>query len=742
MKRTLLLVAALILGATSANAQRFVSADGKTPVKATATKANIENAKVNKINNKSNAKTAALTVDFDIPTEYTTKALADHTAGTKGTFARFDTVTNDAAWFISNYPVFTSPNWYRFGTHGFYYIKRYVGEGIGNGFVFVSPLDQYYADGQQNNSVINTAVELTTPISTTGWNVVDIEFNQFTQRFNADKYFIDWSTSPTFATYDSIEFNVKGVELNSNESTTGRKRVTLPKASTTNQTSLYIRLRYAEYNSTTQQPSGYFWALDSITVSNGPAARLDVVASNHGYNAYHVVPQGYPLDTLLFFATVSNTGGDTLKNVFAQERIHSIDDVTVTPYTYTFIKENRNNPNWWDIQWIGDTAYILDPLILAPGESNVTVAAVSTNLSSENAGWHMISTGVNYAHNGVDVLQAIDSIRYNVQGVDPLHADYNSMRWAADYDMLFEGISASHGRILKNGVKYITNDSPSKFSAGFEVCTRFTPSKDLATKGWFFKGIELVPAVDSCEAGVRIQGSLKKFDWSNFPGWNDNALQTIATTNPHTLSNAELNNGLFTDPTTSYEATRNFNTIFLPLTTPNIMVDTNAWYYACYKLLDDGMFLVGRDSRDRAYTFNPDDWYSVIVNTPGLSEFAWGDLYGSNYNDNSTPMVRTFVSHDGSSINETSSSVFNVNAYPNPAQNETSIEYTLGTSGNVVITINDITGREVIRMEQGNQTANSSKRVSINTSNLSNGAYFYNVIVNGVKQTNKLVINK
>lgn len=742
MKRTLLLIVALILGATSANAQRFVSADGKTPVKATATKANFENAKVSKINNKSNAKTAALTVDFDISTEYTTKALANHTAGDKGTFARFDTVTNNAAWFISNYPVFTSPNWYSFGTHGFYYIKRYVGEGIGNGFVFVSPLDQYYADGQQNNSVINTVVELTTPISTTGWNVVDVEFNQFTQRFNADKYFIDWSTSPTFATYDSIEFNVIGVELNSNDATTGRKRVTLPKASTTNQTSLYIRLRYAEYNSTTQQPSGYFWALDSITVSNGPAARLDVVASNHGYNAYHVVPQGYPLDTLLFFATVSNTGGDTLKNVFAQERIHSIDDVTVTPYTYTFIKENRNNPNWWDIQWIGDTAYILDPLILAPGESNVTVAAVSTNLSSENAGWHMISTGVNYAHNGVDVLQAIDSIRYNVQGVDPLHADYNSMRWAADYDMLFEGISASHGRILKNGVKYITNDSPSKFSAGFEVCTRFTPSKDLATKGWFFKGIELVPAVDSCEAGVRIQGSLKKFDWSNFPGWNDNALQTIATTNPHTLSNAELNNGLFTDPTTSYEATRNFNTIFLPLTTPNIMVDTNAWYYACYKLLDDGMFLVGRDSRDRAYTFNPDDWYSVIVNTPGLSEFAWGDLYGSNYNDNSTPMVRTFVSHDGSSINETSSSVFNVNAYPNPAQNETSIEYTLGTSGNVVITINDITGREVIRMEQGNQTANSSKRVSINTSNLSNGAYFYNVIVNGVKQTNKLIINK
>ncbi|MFA5540840.1 MAG: T9SS type A sorting domain-containing protein, partial [Bacteroidales bacterium] len=736
MKRTLLLVAALILGATSANAQRFVSADGKTPVKATATKANFENAKVNKINNKSNAKTAALTVDFDIPTEYTAKALAGHTAGAKGTFARFDTVTTNAAWFATNYPIVN--NWFGMANNGFYYFTTAVGAGIGNGFMLVSPYDQFSADGQQNSSVTNTAVELTSPVATTGWNVVDVEFNQYTQRFNYDKYFIDWSTSPTFATYDSIEFNVKGVELNSNEAARNRKRVTLPKASTIDQTALYIRLRYAEYNSTTTAPSGYMWILDSVTVDNGPEARLDVVASNHVYNAYHVVPKDYPLDTMLFVATVSNTGGDTLTNVFAQERIHSIDDISVTPYTYTFIKENRNNPNWWNINFISDTAYIQDPLTLAPGKSHVMVAAVSSNLYSGTAGYHMVSTGVNYAHNGVDALQAIDTIFYEVQDVDPLHTDYSSMRWAADYNMLFEGVSASYGKISQN---IVTDDCPSKFSAGFEVCTRFIPSIDLSTKDWFFKGIEVVPAVDSCEAGIRIQGSLKKINWANFPGW-DLAVQTVAITNPHTLSNSELNNGLFTDATTPYERTRNFNTIFLPLTTPNIMVDTNAWYYACYKLLDDGMFLVGNDSKNRAYTFNPDDIHSVIVNTPGFTNYSWGDMFGSWLSSNSTPMVRTFVSKNLDNINEVSSSVFNVNAYPNPAQNETSIEYTLGTSGNVVITINDITGREVIRMEQGNQTANSSKRVSINTSNLSNGAYFYNVIVNGVKQTNKLIINK
>lgn len=735
MKRTLLLIVALILGATSANAQRFVSADGKTPVKATTTKVNIENAKVNKINKKSNAKTAALTVDFDIPTEYSAKSLAGHTAGAKGTFARFDTVTTNAAWFATNYPVVN--NWFGMANNGFYYFTTAIGAGIGNGFMLVSPYDQFIADGQQNNSVTNTAVELTTPVTTTGWNVVDVEFNQYTQRFNSDKYFIDWSTSPTFATYDSIEFNVKGVELNSNESTRNRKRVTLPKASTIDQTALYIRLRYSEYNATTAQPSGYLWILDSVTVDNGPEARLDVVASNHGYNAYHVVPKDYPLDTMLFFATVSNTGGDTLTNVFAQERIHSIDDINVTPYTYTFIKENRNNPNWFNITWNGDTNYIMNPLTLAPGESNVQVAAVSTNLYSGTAGYHMVSTGVNYAHNGVDALQAIDTIFYEVQDVDPLHADYGSIRWAADYNMLFEGVSASYGKILSGSTKYITDDSPSKFTAGFEVCTRLIASD---ATNWYFKGIEVVPAVDSCEAGIRIQGSLKKVDWSQ-SSW-DLAMQTIAVSNPHILTDAELNNGLFTDATTPYERTRNFNTIFLPLNTPNIAAEPNTWYYACYKLLDDGMFLVGNDSRDRAYTFNQDDIYSVLVNTPGLTNYTWGDFFGGWYNNNSYPMVRAFVSNRVENINEVSSSVFNVNAYPNPAQNETSIEYTLETSGNVVITINDITGREVIRMEQGNQTANSSKRVSINTSNLSNGAYFYNVIVNGVKQTNKLIINK
>lgn len=741
MKRTLLLIVALIFGVTSANAQKFVSLDGNDLKRTVQETKNLDETKILKTTpTKSNAKWAALLVDFDVDTEYNLTTLSGHTAGDKAKFARFDSVTNDVAYFANNYPWLHQ--YFGMAQRGFYFFNALLGEGTGNGFAMVSPLDQYRADGNQNNSVINTAIELTTPLTTVGWNVVDVEFNQYTMRFNADKYFVDWSTSPTFATYDSIEFNVRGVELNSNDDVAGRKRVTLPLSSTLDQTALYIRLRYAEYNSTTQQPSGYVWIVDSITVDNGPEARLDIIAAHHGYSAYHIVPEGYPLDTLLFFVDIKNTGGEDITNVYATERMHLVDDPSAEELTYTFIQENRNNPNWLVEYFIDDTTYVMDPITLEPGES-AQVAAVSSPLANETPGFHMLSTGVNYNFDGEDILSQIDTIFYQTQGVDPAHDSYASMRWGADYDMLFEGISASYGYISIGGTTYITDDCPLKFSTGFEVCTRYmTTAQDPNGNPWYAKGIEVVPAVDSCEAGITIQGSLKRINWANEELTMDNLLETVAVSNLHVTNRAELNNDLFTDESTSYERTRDFNTIFLPLNTPNIELDSDSWYYACYKLLDDGMFLVGNDSRDRAYTLNPDDYYSNIVNVPGLSDYAWGNPFGTWLSNNSFPMIRLFISQDGSSIDEVATSAFNVNAYPNPAQDEVSIEYTLATSGNVVITINDITGREVVKMNQGNQTANTSSRVNINTSNLSNGAYFYNVIVNGVKQTNKLIINK
>ncbi|MDD4830294.1 MAG: T9SS type A sorting domain-containing protein, partial [Bacteroidales bacterium] len=113
------------------------------------------------------------------------------------------------------------------------------------------------------------------------------------------------------------------------------------------------------------------------------------------------------------------------------------------------------------------------------------------------------------------------------------------------------------------------------------------------------------------------------------------------------------------------------------------------------------------------------------------------------YSANNQPMIRLMVSPNPLSIKDINNvASFNLNAYPNPAQNETTIEYTLTSNSNVVITVSDIMGREIVRMNEGTKTANSINRVALNTANMNNGTYFYTINVNGVKETKKLVVNK
>ena len=48
-----------------------------------------------------------------------------------------------------------------------------------------------------------------------------------------------------------------------------------------------------------------------------------------------------------------------------------------------------------------------------------------------------------------------------------------------------------------------------------------------------------------------------------------------------------------------------------------LFLNQTQWYYACYKLLDDGRFLVARDDKDYLPTFKTADWNSKLVMTPG-----------------------------------------------------------------------------------------------------------------------------
>jgi hypothetical protein len=105
-----------------------------------------------------------------------------------------------------------------------------------------------------------------------------------------------------------------------------------------------------------------------------------------------------------------------------------------------------------------------------------------------------------------------------------------------------------------------------------------------------------------------------------------------------------------------------------------------------------------------------------------------------------TPMVR--MNFDPTlGVNEAVSYSTTVNAYPNPANNNVNINYSLSEASGVAISVATITGEIVFVNDMGTVNAGEYTE-NINASNLANGVYFYTLTVNGNEITKKLVISK
>jgi hypothetical protein len=83
----------------------------------------------------------------------------------------------------------------------------------------------------------------------------------------------------------------------------------------------------------------------------------------------------------------------------------------------------------------------------------------------------------------------------------------------------------------------------------------------------------------------------------------------------------------------------------------------------------------------------------------------------------------------------------NIMCTPMPAGNEMKISFTMEKAGNVDVAIYDNTGNKVSSVFSGNLDANDHS-YTVNTSNLSNGTYFYRVSIDGKTVTQKLLISK
>ncbi len=81
----------------------------------------------------------------------------------------------------------------------------------------------------------------------------------------------------------------------------------------------------------------------------------------------------------------------------------------------------------------------------------------------------------------------------------------------------------------------------------------------------------------------------------------------------------------------------------------------------------------------------------------------------------------------------------NINLYPNPAQNRTTLSYSLQSSSNVVLNIFDMNGRLVSSLNKGSQRAGvHTQEISLNS--LDKGVYMIQIITNQTSEAVKLIV--
>ena len=103
-------------------------------------------------------------------------------------------------------------------------------------------------------------------------------------------------------------------------------------------------------------------------------------------------------------------------------------------------------------------------------------------------------------------------------------------------------------------------------------------------------------------------------------------------------------------------------------------------------------------------------------------------------------IFEVYFKHSGESVVDYNSVEVFSNAYPNPANNVVSFNYNMPLDAQTAsVAIYNMMGQEVVRQDVNV----GGSRMDINVSDLTDGVYFYSLIVNNqTVKTNKLVISK
>lgn len=136
----------------------------------------------------------------------------------------------------------------------------------------------------------------------------------------------------------------------------------------------------------------------------------------------------------------------------------------------------------------------------------------------------------------------------------------------------------------------------------------------------------------------------------------------------------------------------------------------------------------------------PPDMAGSSISLLDVDDDSYLEIVLWNWENNKINIFSTTFHTVGVANNNTSIPDYELKQnYPNPFNPSTTIEYKLNKNAIVTMKIYDVAGREMKSISKGMQSQGEYK-INLASENLSSGTYFYQLLVDGVPETKKMVL--
>lgn len=526
-----------------------------------------------------------------------------------------------------------------------------------NGFMYMSMIDNYAPWGGVDASGEQDAYIKFDNINTTGHNLVVARFLQIYRCFNWDQCYVDYSNNGG-EIWHTLEINVKGIDVLTNNNIFQWKRVTLPNL-VGNCANVSLRLRYVDMS--TDQNGGYMWMVDDFKIIDAPDNHLTVKQYQYFEGFYQMMPQGLQLP-VVWNAQIVNDGGTAQTNVNGSVYAFSDDNTTATLVAGRTLANIPSDP-------LTTRSIVLDPLgyydSLADSRASdlwigyhgssyydgawCTPASTKGYLPTATPGIYHFYSDItsDYYTNHIFDTATFDTIRYEVNWYSTTDgAEHEHGVWARDHGVIRDSSSWTYGMVGASTFSEVGNNWD---KADYGVMVGYTTG-DVVPENMYIIGVELVPATRLDMNGyvngeaARIRPLLMSTSLTE-DGSGRRHTQYNLGTSSHLIQPSETHSATFLN-SLSYKEYGEYNTIKIWFNN-QIPLEAHMPYFVGYELAEEGKFACASSGN----TFN----------MPGQGGSIW---FGETEGMESLGSILTVANPHSVSVIDGNIHNFNINTYP------------------------------------------------------------------------------